>query len=309
MTNPIKQAAYDLSLESRFYGSLLTGVVSKETNKTPYWDFTPSGEWILNGDKSAFQKMDVLKLLLQDLIVFITQIIPTTPPSQDYPPSLIRAWRSWNTWPIAAQEVFRRKALQRISNLHPKLEATEEKDLIRKGFSPVNWRNTEKPIGLNWAAILRQFVTTSLHTEIKSTYHRPSRRYGTFPGTKIRRKPKIGLALDRSGSISTAQAAIFWGEIRRIHRQQANLIICEFDHRVQRVSTFHPSKNYQFKGGGGTDFNPPVRWANEKELQGLIIFTDGFAPPPLVKPRIPCLWVLCADVKTSFPGRQIQINQ
>ena len=47
-----------------------------------------------------------------------------------------------------------------------------------------------------------------------------------------------------------------------------------------------------FKGGGGTSFDPVIEWANKSRgYNGLIYFTDGYAPEP-ARCSMPILWCI-----------------
>jgi predicted metal-dependent peptidase len=58
----------------------------------------------------------------------------------------------------------------------------------------------------------------------------------------------------------------------------------------------------EFKGGGGTDFNPVMKWLRDnarKNIGGCIYLTDGFASRPTIDPRCKVLWVIT-------PGMEIR---
>ena len=63
-------------------------------------------------------------------------------------------------------------------------------------------------------------------------------------------------------------------------------------------------------GRGGTCFYPVIELVDEEKYDGLIIFTDGYAPfPP--KPKARVLWAVCEqDKDVSFPyGKRVVIEQ
>jgi predicted metal-dependent peptidase len=70
------------------------------------------------------------------------------------------------------------------------------------------------------------------------------------------------------------------------------------------------------KGGGGTSFDPALALANEWMPDALVYFTDGFAPAPTVRPRVPVLWMLTPrglpldhESVRGLPGRHVRIAE
>lgn len=168
--------------------------------------------------------------------------------------------------------------------------------------------------GINWRNILRKFATTARSTRLRDTLHRSSKRYGRPPGLKLRRKSRLIIGVDVSGSISQALVQVFFQEIRRIWRLGAEVEIVEFDSTIQNKYAFKGMIPALVTGRGDTDFNPPIAAANrEKTADGLILLTDGLGPEPAVFPVMPALWVIAGrktqEVAVSkFPGRVINVN-
>jgi predicted metal-dependent peptidase len=88
---------------------------------------------------------------------------------------------------------------------------------------------------IDWKRALRLFVASSERTYLKSTIKRPSSRYGTVPGIKIKRRQKLMIALDTSGSIILELLERFFQEVYHIWRTGAEVLIVEFDLSVQRA--------------------------------------------------------------------------
>ena len=69
-----------------------------------------------------------------------------------------------------------------------------------------------------------------------------------------------------------------------------------FDTSMREPVTLMRAKaEFKVKGRGGTNFQPVVNFmAEHSEYDGLIIFTDGYAPKPMVPARLKgrLLWIL-----------------
>ena len=171
-----------------------------------------------------------------------------------------------------------------------------------------------KPL-VDWRRVVKLFSESSSKTRVHNTLKRPSKRYGTVPGIKIKKLRKLLVAIDTSGSISQDELATFFNEIYHIWRQGAEVEVVECDARIQRTYPFSGKAPEVIFGRGGTDFNPPIEYGNTKFYpDGLIYFTDGVAPPPTVHPRFPLLWVISrhglrADSSEfkKLPGRKARL--
>jgi predicted metal-dependent peptidase len=173
---------------------------------------------------------------------------------------------------------------------------------------------TSKRPSLDWRRMLRLFVSTAADTFLKNTVHRPSKRYGTIPGFKIKPRQNVAVVIDTSGSISAGELALFDAELRHIHRAGARVEVLECDAEVQRVYPYRGRLPEGVKGGGGTNADPALARCNRSLPDALVYLTDGFLPVPSVKPRYPILWMitprgraLADDEIRALPGRKAKI--
>ena len=169
----------------------------------------------------------------------------------------------------------------------------------------------------NWKRALRLFATTSNSSYLKNTIRRPSKRYGTTPGIKVKRKNRLLLAIDTSGSIQKDELVEFFSEIYFIWRQGAQIRIVECDTAIHSVYDYRGTVPETVSGRGGTSFDAPLEFGNtEYKPDGLIYFTDGYAAVPDIKPRYPVLWVISSNgledgegVWKELPGRKLKISK
>ncbi len=169
---------------------------------------------------------------------------------------------------------------------------------------------------INWKRALRLFTENATTTYLNNTLKRPSKRYGTVPGIKIKRRQKLLVAVDTSGSVSEKDLKEFFSEMYHIWREQAEIIVVECDTEIQHVYQYTGKMPEFVHGRGGTDFNAPIQYANEKvKPDAIIYFTDGYAPIPSVPSRYPILWMMCTtglseddDQFFEFPGRVVKMT-
>lgn len=170
---------------------------------------------------------------------------------------------------------------------------------------------------VNWRRIVRLFAASSNRTFLKNTIRRPSKRYGTTPGIKVKRKQKILVAIDTSGSVQTDELNEFFNEIYYIWRQGSEVLVVECDVKIHRHYQFKGTLPKMVLGRGGTDFNAPLQFANEEyNPDAIFYFTDGYASVPHVKCRRPILWVISSNGMTQgegvwdqLPGRIVKIEK
>ncbi len=155
----------------------------------------------------------------------------------------------------------------------------------------------ERSPKVNWKQALRIFVAGSSRSRLGQTMSRPSKRFGSHPGTRIRRQRKVLVAIDTSGSTCDF-LELFYGELRHIWKSGVQLHVVECDCKVAASYAFNGTPPQSFHGGGGTSFDPVFDWMRSPEgskagpFDGCIYFTDGYASRPQRPPLCRLLWVL-----------------
>ena len=177
------------------------------------------------------------------------------------------------------------------------------------------FENARKPV-VNWRRMLRIFTESSSRTFVRSTLKRASKRYGTTPGIKIRKRQKLLIAIDTSCSISEEDIQDFFSEIYHLWKQGAEVMIVECDMQIVATYPYRGETPTNIHGRGGTQFDAPIAYANtEYHPDALIYFTDGFGPLPSLPGRMPILWMLSKsgsdlgpDHMQQFPGMKVRMH-
>ena len=154
------------------------------------------------------------------------------------------------------------------------VSSTMRQDIMERIATKVDWRK-----------VLRYFVKTSQRADKRSTPRRLNKRFPkVHPGKRVRRQAKIAVSIDQSGSVDDAMLAAFFSELNKL-AEIAEFTVIPFDTAVAE------SKIYTWKKGqnkktervltGGTCFNAPTKYVNEKGFDGHIILTDLMAPKPI----------------------------
>jgi len=130
---------------------------------------------------------------------------------------------------------------------------------------------------IHWRSMLRSFGCSGITTYLKPTIMTPSKRYGTVPGVRVRQRQRLAVAIDTSGSIGQQVLDAFFTEIHRIWRLGVEVTVIECDAAIPEggVWDYKGRVVREPQGGGGTDFDAPINWANRHQVDGLVYLTDG----------------------------------
>ncbi len=205
------------------------------------------------------------------------------------------SWNRLSTQSQAQQSLVRQ---QLESKLLQSAQRTEVSNAQSRGLLPAmvlaaveEALSRRRPV-VNWRRLLRLFAASAQRTFVKNTLRRPSKRYGTTPGTKIQPHQHILVAVDTSASVDDQQLQIFFEEMHHIWRAGAQLTVVECDTKINRQYAYQGKPPEAVVGRGGTDFNAAIDTANRLRVDATIYFTDGEAPAPEVRPRAPLLWLI-----------------
>lgn len=147
----------------------------------------------------------------------------------------------------------------------------------------------EKPI--HWERWLKVFATSAVGTDIDFTLKRISKRFGTRPGVKKEDVCSIYIGIDTSGSISDGYLGSFFDEIDKIRDLTEDIWVGECDTQLGKEYLYKGNRPKEFTGGGGTDLEPLFEAAMKRRVDGLVLFTDCYAPTINKKYRFPVLVV------------------
>lgn len=164
---------------------------------------------------------------------------------------------------------------------------------------------------VDWRAVLRQFVKASRRGQSTSTWtnlHMSNLHpdYGpASPGKKRGYTSNVNVYFDHSGSMTNQWVELLFAELKNFASRT------EFDCYVFDTEVNEKSK-IKYKGRrtpalhgvrqqcGGTDFNAPTRHAaKQKNLDGMILLTDGGAEKP-IKSKVKRCYVLAPGQKLCF---------
>lgn len=156
-----------------------------------------------------------------------------------------------------------------------------------------------KVIALDYRKILSLFKTSIFSSKRSLTRMRPSRRFGfAYMGSRYNLSTNLLIAVDVSGSVTSNSLRNFFSVINRFFKNGIEkLDVIQFDHELKTKEPIPFKKAKQevkIIGRGGTSFQPAADYyCSHPEYDGLIYFTDGYAPEPVFNTKRPIdvLWI------------------
>lgn len=159
---------------------------------------------------------------------------------------------------------------------------------------------------VDWQGLLRTWLHDRLHSDW--SLWPPSRKHLhrglVLPSVGTPSPGRLVFAVDTSGSMSDAQIAQIYGEIRAFRETfPCGLTVLQADARVHSVEEYgeldgsEVPPRVQIKGRGGTDFRPVFRWLEEQDpfvdatRSPLVFATDGYGTFPSAPPACPVIWL------------------
>ena len=155
---------------------------------------------------------------------------------------------------------------------------------------------------VDWRKVLRYFIKTSQKSNKRSTVRRINKRFPYIhAGKKVSRTAKIAISIDQSGSVSDKMLAAFFAELGSLAKY-AEFTVVPFDTEVgeEHVYVWKKGKRNTWDRVlcGGTCFNAPTKWVNERQFDGHIVLTDMCAPKPIPS-KCQRMWMTDTEGKNS----------
>lgn len=138
---------------------------------------------------------------------------------------------------------------------------------------------------LDYRSVLRRFRTSILSQQRRLTRMKPNRRYGfAYMGSRREYTTRLLFAVDVSGSMNSEQIREGFSVINHFFTYGVPQIdVIQFDTEITApaMSLRRAQREIDIRGRGGTSFIPVMDYLDQNpNYDGLIIFTDGYAPCP-----------------------------
>ena len=166
---------------------------------------------------------------------------------------------------------------------------------------------------IDWKKALRYFVKTTQRANKRSTVRRINKRFPYIhAGKKVQRTAKIAISIDQSGSVDDEMLGLFFDALDKLSKI-ATFTVVPFDTEVCEDHVYEWKKGQRHKKErvryGGTCFNAPTKWVNERTFDGNIVLTDLMAPKP-VSSKCTRLWLTTKEyaARPYFDTKEIILS-
>jgi len=147
---------------------------------------------------------------------------------------------------------------------------------------------------MNWRNLILSWFGLQKWRERRYTRKRPNRRTGfQHPGTRSILVDRWLIAADTSGSVDD-ELLSQWGGVVNQLAEEMPIDFMQFDcSTTSKPKPFERKMlDIEFKGRGGTSFQPVIDIVNDKHYKGVMILTDGEASAPTRPEGAKVLWVM-----------------
>jgi len=203
------------------------------------------------------------------------------------------------------------------NQLDYQVKETAKQIMKARGTTPAEIQSTidrllkpEPPV-FNWKAYFRRLLGIAFDIYQKKTRRKESERFEDSYGLKRKKKHKLLVAIDTSGSVSDDELREFFSEIYHIYKAGADVHILECDAEITNEYDYNGTMPNFVTGRGGTAFTPCVDYYNQhrKDYTTMVYFTDGYGDQDECKPLNKMLWVITSqgNQESKFPGVKICI--
>jgi predicted metal-dependent peptidase len=169
-------------------------------------------------------------------------------------------------------------------------DAVEETAKSGRGWGSVSSRmrgeiiERVKTKAVDWKSVLRYFIKASVNADKHNSMKRINRRYPYIhAGRKTSRTANIAISIDQSGSVDDNMLSAFFEQLNKL-AEIATFTVIPFDDQVFEEKVYTWKKGQKHKRErvlcGGTNFDAPTDYVNQKGYDGHIILTDMYAPKP-----------------------------
>jgi len=172
--------------------------------------------------------------------------------------------------------------------------------------------------------LLARYTSQIISGKSEYTYNPVNKKYALYydavlPTVRGEEAPKVVLAVDTSGSISSDELKIFAGAIKKLSTITPELTVVTCDCTIQQVIKASEIeeflRNLKFKGRGGTSHVPVFEWIEKEYVKKegkpdvVICLTDGYSEYPKKKPNYPVIWCLTPNHQNPPWGQKLIIKE
>ncbi len=200
------------------------------------------------------------------------------------------------------KEVLKRDISSRLEKIAEEVEK-------QHGVVPANVKASLSKIQkikqtVNWKALFRKFVGSTISSEVLQNRKRPSRRFDENPSNKFKFKVRGIFLSDSSGSVGNSDLEKCNAELYNVWKSGGNIDYASWDAECETPKTYEGKLQIERTKCGGTNLNVAIEEINKgykkKGWNFAIITTDGYIPEITIKAKIPTMILITPNGSTNF---------
>ena len=200
------------------------------------------------------------------------------------------------------KEVLKRDVLSRLEKIAEDVEK-------QHGYIPIDIKSKLGKIQkikqtVNWKALFRKFIGSTISNELILNRKRPSRRFEENPSNKFNFKVCGVFLSDSSGSVSNQDLERCNAELYNVWKSGGNIDYGAWDAECEIPKKYEGKLHIERVKAGGTDMNCAIAEINKdyskKGWNFGIITTDGYIPDIILKSKIPLMILITPNGTTGF---------
>lgn len=200
------------------------------------------------------------------------------------------------------KEVLKRDVLSRLEKIAEDVEK-------QNGHIPMDIKSKLGKIQkikqtVNWKALFRKFIGSTISNELILNRKRPSRRFEENPSNKFNFKVCGVFLSDSSGSVSNQDLERCNAELYNVWKSGGNIDYGAWDAECEIPKKYEGKLHIERVKAGGTNMNCAIAEINKgyskKGWNFGIITTDGYIPDIILKSKIPLMILITPNGTTRF---------
>lgn len=202
------------------------------------------------------------------------------------------------------KEVLKRDIINRLEKIAE--DVTKQNGTIPIHLEGLSSKIKKVKETVNWKALFRRFVGSTISSEILINRKRPNKRFEDNPSTKNKFKVSGVFLSDSSGSVSDQDLERCNAELYNVWKSGGNIDYASWDADCEKPVKYNGKLEITRTKGGGTDLNCAIEEINKgckkNAWNFAIITTDGYIPTITVKANIPTMILITENGQINYPS-------
>lgn len=212
------------------------------------------------------------------------------------------------------KEVLKRDIINRLEKISE--EVSKQNGTIPTHLKGLSDRIKKVKEVVNWKALFRRFIGSTISSEILLNRKRPNKRFEENPSTKNKFKVSGVFLSDSSGSVSDQDLERCNAELYNVWKSGGSIDYASWDAECEKPKKYTGKLEITRTKCGGTDLNCAIEEVNKGYKKNnwnfAIITTDGYIPTITAKSKIPTMILITnrghMNFQSDYKYKTVKMN-